>query len=382
MRGQLAIVEACEAARTAGRPGVLATVVRVEGSAYRRPGARMFLAEGLPPVGLVSGGCLEEDLALRAAEVRASGRPSTVVYDMRSPDDIVWGLGLGCAGEVRVLLEVCPEPATGRGGPAVLPEYMRFIGDCERARSTGVVGTVFESSGTIDLRLGERVLLSDPAGVAPAPPAGDARGRVIADARRVLQSGRSVVRRYQAGPGTAEVLLEYLAPSPRLLLFGAGQDAGPVVRLAQELGWRVSIFDHRPAYAGPGRFPGVDEVWQVDYRLLEARDLPIDRFTAVVVMTHHFLNDRTLLPKLLSTPAPYIGLLGPRKRAQTLLAAAAEGAAGHVRERVFGPVGLDIGSETPEEIALSLLSEIQAVFAGRRGGFLRERDRPLHDGGA
>jgi xanthine/CO dehydrogenase XdhC/CoxF family maturation factor len=364
MRGLIPIVEACEAAVTSGRRGVLATVVRVAGSAYRRPGARMFLVEGGSPVGLVSGGCLEEDLAERAAGVLDTGQPRTVVYDMRSPDDIVWGLGLGCNGEVRVLLE--------RIEPPELPAYLRLVRECERRRETAVVATVFERWGEVDLESGQRFLIAGEASAASSPPASEAGRRLMEDAVGVWTEGRTAVRRYDTDAGGAEVLLEYLAPTPRLLLFGAGDDARPVVRMARELGWRVSVCDHRPAYAAAERFPEADEV--------RPADLPVDRWTAVVVMTHHFLNDRAILPRLLSTAAPYIGLLGPKKRAENLLAGVADDTAS--ADRVFGPVGLDIGSETPEEIALSLLAEIQAVFAGRSGGSLRARDRPLHDGGA
>ena len=329
----------------------------------------MFLVEGGAPVGLVSGGCLEEDLAERAVRVLAEGRPETVVYDMRSPDDIVWGLGLGCDGEVRVLLEPIE--------PAAFPDYLGFIRDCERRRVTAVLATVFDGSADVGLERAQRLLLSSDAGTVSELPGGDIGRSLFQDATHVLDSGRTTVRHYAADAGTADVLLEYLAPSPRLLLFGAGDDARPVARMARQLGWRVSLYDHRPAYAEAERFPDVDEVRQVRYEALKPEDLPIDRWTAVVVMTHHFLNDRAILPLLLATDTPYIGLLGPKKRALNLLDGV--GADPELRRRVFGPVGLDIGSETPEEIALSLLAEIQAVFSGRQGGFLRNRDRPLHD---
>jgi xanthine/CO dehydrogenase XdhC/CoxF family maturation factor len=357
-----------------GRPAVLATVVKITGSAYRRPGARMIFPSDRAPAGIVSGGCLEEDLAERARDVLSSGEPSIEVYDMRSPDDIVWGLGLGCNGEIRVLLEkLSPDGAC---------EQMAFLRECRERGRRGVMVTVFQVEGEMDVAVGDRLMLRPDGG-----PGGSITGsgifpRVADDAAVCLSDRRSRVERYEAESGHAEALIEHVSAPVSLIIFGAGSDARPLARLAKELGWDVTVIDNRPAYATPEHFPEADGVRICEYDKLDRAGLEIDERTPVVVMTHHFLRDLEILRFLIPKASPYIGLLGPRKRTEKLLQELR--ARGFEREVarpsvLHGPVGVDIGSETPEEIALSILAEIQAVLAGRPGGFLKDRREPLHD---
>jgi len=374
MNGLREIIEAAERARRRRRPVVLATVVKVAGSTYRRPGARMLIPDEGEPVGMVSGGCLESDLAERARAVLESGEARTVVYDMRSPDDIVWGLGLGCNGEVRVLLE--------RLAPGSTPGHLAFLDDCSRARRAGVVVTVFEGSEELEGAVG-RHLTFDETGTASGS-IGETRLRsaVVEDARRALADRRSAVRHYEIEGGRAEALVEYVAPVVSLLVFGAGNDALPLVEFAKTLAWRVTVADDRPAFARPERFPGADAVKLVGFDALDRGELPIDAHTAVIAMTHHFLHDLALMRFLLPTAAPYLGFLGPRQRTENLLEELAKQGLHPVADqlgRLYGPVGLDIGAETPEEIALTVLAEIRAVLSGRQGGFLRDRRAPLHE---
>jgi xanthine/CO dehydrogenase XdhC/CoxF family maturation factor len=357
-----------------GRPAVLATVVKVTGSAYRRPGARMLFPSGAPPAGVISGGCLEGDLAERIGAVLESGEARVQVYDMRSPDDIVWGLGLGCNGEIRVLLErLSPEPK---------PELPEFLAGCREARRPGVVATVFEATGESAPAPGSRLLLDLDGTRSGSLPENELGALVLEDARDCLRKGRSEVRRHEVGPVAAELFVEYLAPPVRLLVFGAGSDSRPLVRLAKEIGWEVGVLDNRAGYATPELFPEADQVSVVDFEKLESAGLSFDERTPVVVMTHHFLHDLKLLAFLLPRPLCYLGLLGPRQRAEKLLH---ELGGRGVRPapdqflKLHGPVGLDIGAETSEEIALSVVAEIQTVLAGRRGGFLKNRSEPLHD---
>ncbi len=368
------IVDAARRAGRQGRPAVLATVVKVAGSTYRRPGARMLFTATDEPVGLVSGGCLEGDLAERAREVLVSGAPRTVIYDLRSPDDIVWGLGLGCAGEVRVLLE--------RLSPEHPAQHLAFLGRCIARRRAGVVATVFEGTRTLANALGQRLLLDERCtAVATFGDAGLAEA-ALPDAERVLADRRSTIRRYEVSAGTAEVLVEYIPRVTRLLVVGAGSDALPLVRGARQLGWRVTVVDDRPGYAAPERFPEADAVELVRFDALDPASLPLDSNTPVVVMTHHFLHDLRALEFLLATDAPYLGLLGPRRRTEKLLAQLNERGIRPSAERLarlHGPAGVDIGADTPEEIALAILAEIRAVLSGRSGGFLRDRRAPLHE---
>jgi xanthine/CO dehydrogenase XdhC/CoxF family maturation factor len=358
----------------ASRAGVLATVVRVEGSAYRRPGARMYFPDGRAPVGLVSGGCLEADLAERAARVRESDGARVVVYDMRSPDDIVWGLGLGCNGEVRVLLERVEPDDVAQGWPG-------FVGDLLGRRGRGVLATLISAPPGTASRPGGRLAIDS--GGSRFSDLGDStvEGALAPEVERVLDERRSRVGRFDWPGGEYEVLFEHLAPAPRLLVFGAGGDAAPVVRLASRSGWIVEVADHREAFASASRFPEADRVHLIEGDTPDLSPLAIDADTFAIVMSHHFLRDRAVLGPLLESPVRYIGLLGPRQRAENLLRQLArEGRSVDTDDpRIHGPVGLDIGAETPDEIALSVVAEIQAVLSGRAGGSLRERRAPLHD---
>jgi xanthine/CO dehydrogenase XdhC/CoxF family maturation factor len=353
---------------------VLATVVKVTGSAYRRPGARMIFPVGAAPAGVISGGCLEGDLQERVGAVLESGQARVQVYDMRSPDDIVWGLGLGCNGEIRVLLE--------RLDPGDSPELPGFLAACRERRAPGTVATVFSVEGGPAPAPGERLLLDDDGTLGGTLSHDAIREALLRAARECLADGRSRVEELRAGPLRVEALVEYLAPTVSLQIFGAGSDARPLVRIAKELGWEVAVLDNRAAYATPGRFPEADSVRVVRFDRLDEERLALDARTPVVIMTHHFLHDRDLLRYLLPRQRGYLGLLGPRKRAENLLAQLRS--AGELSDdarlpRLHGPVGLDIGAETPEEIALAIVAEIQASLAGRRGGYLEQRDEPLHD---
>lgn len=351
-----------------GRPAVLATVVKVTGSAYRRPGARMLFPAGRSPAGVVSGGCLEEDLTERAREVLASGEPQIQIYDMRSPDDIVWGLGLGCNGEIRVLLE--------KLGPAEGSAHLDFLAACRKRGNRGVLATIFRGA------VGERLMLRENGASLGGLADEELSRQVLKDAAAALESGRSMVTSYETAAGEVEALIEQIAPPVALSVFGAGSDAKPLVRLAKEIGWDVTVIDNRPAYATPEHFPEADDVRILDYDRLQEAALELGRESAVVVMTHHFLRDLELLKFLLPKRLSYIGLLGPKKRTENLLQELCSSGAAPSREqlgRLHGPIGIDIGSETPEEIALAIVAEIQAVLSGRPAGFLKDRREALHD---
>jgi xanthine/CO dehydrogenase XdhC/CoxF family maturation factor len=369
------ILEACNEAQHRGTPAVLATVVRVAGSAYRRPGARMLFRPDHPPVGLISGGCLEEDLALRSEEVLQSGQTRTVIYDMRSPDDIVWGLGLGCDGEVRVLLERIDASTA----------YLDFLQDCRRRREPGVLATLFEvEAGQAGPRAGDRLALRADGGVVLGGDLpGALREAVERDARQALVRRKSFQAVHSTEQGSdVALLVEYVSPVVSLLVCGAGMDAVPVVDQAKRLGWLVTVADHRPAYASRERFPLADRRVILDYGRLD-RDFPqLDSNSPALVMTHHFLHDLDLLERLLPSAAPYVGALGPRRRARKLLEqlrARGLHPTPDQLDRFHGPVGIDLAAETPEEIALSALAEIQAVLHGGAAGFLRDREGPLHE---
>lgn len=311
--------------------GVLATLTKVEGSSYRRPGARMLVIPGKARIGSISGGCLEEDLIARSERVAVSGQAELVVYDTSAENDLLWGVGLGCNGVVRVLLEPLPRR----------PQWAATVAENLRAGRPTDLEVVWENpGGGVGTRLGE------------GPAEGRPRG----------------------------ALRERIEPPVSLALFGAGDDAQPLARLACELGWRVTVADPRPAMPTPARFPGAAELLTGPAESLVGRAAPRPGSLAAV-MTHHYLHDLPLLRDLLPLPLAYIGLLGPKRRADKILSDLEEKGlrvSPAMRSRLRAPVGLDIGADGPEEVALSIIAEMTAVLAGRDARPLRERTLPIH----
>jgi len=316
----------------AAQPSVLATLVNVQGSSYRRPGARLLLTANGLRIGSISGGCLEEDVLARARQVLATGRAESVVYDTTSENDLVWGVGLGCHGVVRVLLEKIVPPT---------PWARALAANFDQRRPTALAVL---HGGVEPAQWGTRLAA-----------AGD-----CADPEALF--------------------LDDVAPPPSLVIFGAGDDAQPLARLAAELGWETTVADPRAAFATAARFPTARRlvVAPADRLVTEAKPGPD---VLAVVMTHHYVHDVPILRDLLGRPLRYLGLLGPRKRAEKILAdLAAAGLEGTTeqRARLYAPVGLDLGADSPEQVALSMLAEMQAVRTRRDARPLRERSRPIH----
>ncbi|WP_437940905.1 XdhC family protein [Sorangium sp. So ce341] len=352
-----------EAARDR-KDAVLATVVRVEGSAYRRPGARMLVVEDGRRVGSVSGGCLEGEVARKAWWLTGDGSPALVRYSTREEDDGERPYGLGCEGVIHVLLERLRH----EDGPA-LP--IRFLAACVAQRRAGVLATVIGSADPSRARVGDRVTL-DADGRAGGRLPDAALGRSIAArAASCLQRGASEHVAFGGARARVDVFLEVVRPPRSLVVFGGGHDAVPLVRLAKELGWHVTVADARAHFASRDRFPAADEVVVIG-RASPLADLAIPADAACVIMTHSVEQDRALLRALSAVPVAYLGLLGPRRRAERLLAES-----GHPTFACAGglhsPIGLDLGGDTPEEIALSILAEAQARLSGREGRSLRDR---------
>lgn len=362
------ILDAYETIRRQGEIAALATVVAASGSSYRRPGARMLLTSDGWVAGGVSGGCLESDVAGRARAVMESGQPDIVTYDTTEDGDIMFGVGLGCRGVIQILIE----PLTG-----ARPDFA-FLSDLVQKREAGVCATVFRTEGGAPTRLGDRLLLSQMGSVYNGLADVNLAARVRTDAEAVLASGRSLVREYVLSGGSVAVFFEAITPPQPLVVFGAGYDVLPLTRLAKELGWHVTVADARPAYAIRERFPQADAVLVCPPEEAAAR-LPLDARTAVVLMTHNYLHDRALLGQLLPSSVRYLGVLGPKRRTERLLSELPPGVVTDgALSRLHSPVGLDIGADMPETIALSIIAGIQAVAAGRPGGFLRDRSGPIY----
>lgn len=344
----------------ADAPGVLATVVHVRGSAYRRPGARMLLLEDGARIGSISGGCLEGDLARKAWWWTSSGKPTVRVYDTTSEEDAVWEFGLGCNGVVEVLLERFDSPSTR--------QLFEFIDRARKSSAGAIVATVIATQPGSDLTIGDR-LFFDP-DLAPHGPLQSRLPSLAAALDRAWRRRANCLVHLE----DASVFLEWVGKPNQLFVFGAGHDAQPVVEIAALLGLSVTVCDGRPAYLCQERFPKADHI----YRIPPSGDisnLGINSDSLVVLMTHNFPQDERLLPQILPHSPRYLGLLGPTRRTERLFQ--------HLQldpldYPLHAPVGLDIGADTPEAIAVSILSEIQCVLAGRDGGFLRLRRQKIH----
>lgn len=362
------VLAAIEALSAKGERMALATIVAVRGSTYRRPGARLLVPEEGSPVGNISGGCLESDVADMARVVMDEGRARLAGWDLTADDDAVWGLGLGCNGAIEVFIEPAEKAAEVAG---VLRTAL------EEERPISVV-TVVESSEA-GVEAGSRLV------VKPDGTSDGSLGDATVDAAAVeaaiarLREERSEVRRLVDG---VRAFVEVLDPPLRLVVCGAGHDAIPLVRSASVLGWNVTVVDDRPAFLTPERFPGAAGFVAIDEPVDAAKAAQVDERTFAVVMTHNFLRDREYVRSLLGSPAVYIGMLGPGARTERLLMELRDEGVGigdAERARIHGPAGLDLGGEGPEEIAQAIVAEIVAVKRRRTGGFLRDRRGPIHD---
>ena len=354
----------------AGRRAALATVVRIAGSAYRRTGAKLLVEENGATRGGVSGGCLEADVREVALGVMREGVPRLRHYETGGDDRTVWGLGLGCNGSVDIFVQPVTSEDTVEGARHL---RMLLAGDAPFAVSTVVRGPASV--------LGRMLVAGDGA---PAGSTGSsALDRLIARrAEALVAAGESECCDIQPTgvdlPST-EVFTEVHVPPPRLVICGAGDDAIPLAACASQVGFRVTVVDHRPAYLSPERFPGVERIDRGPDDGLEG--LPLGPQTYLVVMTHSFAHDRDWVGRLLRTEVPYIGLLGPRARRDEILEridAAGERIGAMGMERLFAPVGLDLGADGPEQVALSIVAELLAVRAASAPRHLREREGVIH----
>lgn len=350
----------------------LATVIEVEGSAYRRPGARMLISETGEYFGGISGGCLEGDALRKAKWVIESKTPKVLVYDTEDQDDARLGYQLGCNGTIHILLEPL-DP----GDPA---NPLEWLSQVLAERDYAVLVTLFSQKASVSGPRLTRFLYRISGQIVPELGTAWKQTDILADAGRVLISRTSQRVAYSLEGVCYEGLLELLRPAVSLVLVGAGNDARPLSQMASLLGWEVNIFDGRPLLATRSRFAEALQVQVAKPAELFNWVCPGDH-TAFVLMTHNYPYDLAVLEQLSQYSLPYIGVLGPKKRLEHLLQDLGKlgiRLSSDFRDRLFGPAGLELGAEGPEEIALSILSEISAVLSGCQPGFLRDRKSPIH----
>jgi xanthine dehydrogenase accessory factor len=343
--------------RAAGNAVAVGVLVHTAGSTYRKPGALMLIAANGDFAGLLSGGCLEGDLREHALSVIETGEPRIVSYDLFGPEDLLWGLGIGCEGAMRILLL--------RAGPNEDWQPLTHLERALASHTPTAIGIVVESTWP-ELPIGAVTL---PEGIS----AGLLPDTLTPQARRTLagptvqtalkesaQSGRA---RWAEGHAPFwKVFALPLSLPPKLLLLGAGPDAAPIVDFASRVNWKVTLVDHRPAYADPSHFPSAERVILARPEEL-GNAVELKHFSAAVVMSHHLPSDLSYLATLAGAAIPYVGLLGPAARREKLLHDLGEGAQ-QLRARLHAPVGLALGGRGPESVALAIVAEIHAFLHG------------------
>jgi len=358
------IVQAYYTSVKEGKKTALATVVHVEGSSYRRPGARMLVTEDGQLTGAISGGCLEGDALRKALLAITQQQNKLVKYDTTDEDDAKFGVQLGCNGIVHILFE--PIRRDKEANAIYLLEQLIS------KRKDAILVTLFSLDHTqqpgTSLLYRDDLIASSLQGTLQEP--------LLSDARDALQSGYSSVRQYHQEGKQLNAFIEYIAPPVALVIAGAGNDVQPLVEIASILGWNITVADGRQTHATTQRFPKANKVIVTK----PAEVLPqveADTQTVFLLMTHNYNYDLALLPELLIKDCAYIGILGPKKKLDRMLGDLNnQGIVLNEKQRskIYNPVGLDIGAETAEEIAVSIVSEIKAVLAGRSGASLKEKN--------
>lgn len=364
------IIRSFDEAQKQGKQTALATVVHVDGSSYRRPGARMLITEEGELTGAISGGCLEGDALRKALLVMSQKRSMLVTYDTMDEDDAKLGIGLGCNGIIQVLIE--PINTADPNNPILL------LKSVAARRQKAVLITLFSLENKKDPQPGTCLLLRENE---------QAKGNssilneiLIKDGMQVLANGHSVFRNYISENQNLTAFIELIEPAVSLIVIGAGNDVIPLVAMAEIMGWETTVIDGRPNYAKKERFsPTCQVLVSKPEKVLE--QIATDEQTVFLLMTHNYNYDTAMLLQLLQKNVKYVGMLGPKKKLERMLGEWEEQGIHLTKEQlasVHSPVGLDIGAETSEEIALSILSEIKAVLSGKQGLSLHSNTGTIH----
>lgn len=361
-----ALVEAFDDAIARGERCALATVVSVEGSSYRQPGARLLVGEGGTSTGAISAGCLEADVVEHAKRVIRTGVAKVVEYNTATTsDEMAWGLGLGCNGIVRVLVEPL-------ASDSLYIEALRR--SCNSNAGPVLVATVDRHP----IETGARIFVDSEGNVRGENMSGALAAALENEMR--AWSGLDSSSRTLDVCGVTVFMETLMSPVP-IVIFGAGNDAVPLVELARSLGWKTTVVDPQARDGSLARFVMADHVILSRPEDI-AEKVAITPRTLAVLMTHNYSHDVALLKFVLGSAARYIGVMGPRARTERMLTELAmpdELLRLHSdRSRIYSPAGLDIGGSAPADVAVSIVAEMRAVLEGRRGGMLRERRGSIH----
>jgi len=366
------LISAFEEAKQKQMKSALVTVVHVDGSSYRRAGARMLVREDGQLTGAISGGCLEGD-ALRKAMLAISQQQNKLVtYDTNHEEDLAIGLQLGCEGVIQVLFE--PINFSDQDNP------IELLKKAVRERQESILVTLFSLENKRSAQAGTTLLLEENGNFTGKIIFAELEDEIYKDARKALREKKSLFRSYTTENNSVTAFIEFLNPPVSLVIVGAGNDAIPMMQMADSIGWNVRIVDGRNTHAKPERFASACQV-VVSQPGKVLDEIPVDPYTAFILMTHNYNYDLAMLKALLQKNLPYIGVLGPKKKLEKILNELEnEGMpiSTDQLKRIYGPAGLEIGAETPEEIALSIIAEIKAVFSKKTGGFLRNKKEVIH----
>ncbi len=356
------IIKAFDEAQQQGKNTALATVVHVEGSSYRRAGARMLITEDGQLTGAISGGCLEGDALRKALLVMTQQKAMLVTYDSMDEDDATIGIGLGCNGIIQVLIE--PIDTSKENNP------IQFLKAVAAQRQPSVLVTLFSLENKKARQPGTCLLIKENTITGHSPFFNEI---IVQDAQSAFENHTISFKNYISEKESYTAFIEFIQPLVSLVIIGAGNDVMPLVKMADILGWESTVADGRPGYAKKERFTSSCQVLvSKPENVLDK--ITIDDQTVFLLMTHNYNYDLAMLRALLGKDVVYIGSLGPRKKLDRMLKELSEEGmliSDKQRSMIYGPTGLDIGAETPEEIALSILAEIKTVLAGKPGKFLR-----------
>jgi xanthine/CO dehydrogenase XdhC/CoxF family maturation factor len=322
--------------------------------------------------GAISGGCLEGDALRKAMLVMNQRQSKLVTYDTNDEEDMTIGVQLGCAGIIQILIE--PLDSNNQRNPLVLLKKIN------NKRQKAVLVTLFNTEDKKNAQPGTCLLLEEDGSISGDWEDALMKKSLLEDAAVAMKRQQSLFKNYSSETGTISTFIEYIRPAVSLVIVGAGNDAIPVMEIADTLGWEAHVVDGRPTHATTERFAAACQILVAKpEKVLEK--IAIDEQTVFVLMTHNYNYDLAMLKALIQTNAIYIGVLGPKKKLDRMLDEMQTGGIRITNEqlkRIYGPVGLEIGAETAEEIALSVLAEIKGVLAGKSGQSLRDKQDVIH----